>query len=410
MLFLYGNRSTFVRLQKFQMKKLVLILFISLSSSIVKSQRVYFIYLQSENQKPFYVSRDNSTSNSSSGGYILISKLYDSTYTFKIGFSNAEIQEQQFVVKMYGKDHDYLIKNYGEKGWALFEKSTGDIIYNSKSSTQLGTVSTNKNESSNFADLLSKASDDPTLNEKKVLPVEKKEIAEEKPKVKEEKAIIQQEAAINENKVSEAAQKPIEKSELVERPFSRTVVTKKSESSTTQGFGLVYIDESSDGVSDTIQLIIPNSTYPVQKKTEEPKIDEKKFIDIPADNKTATNEEAKTIIVAPVKSEQPNEKKQTVATCEVVASDNDFLKLRKFMAAAENDEGMLSEAGKFFKTMCFKTEQVKNLSTLFLTDEGKYRFFDIAYTHISDVENFQILGQQIMDTYYLNRFKAMLRN
>ena len=51
---------------------------------------------------------------------------------------------------------------------------------------------------------------------------------------------------------------------------------------------------------------------------------------------------------------------------------------------------------------------IKNLSTLFLNDDGKYKFFDAAYTHVSDPENFSSLAAELKDEYYINRFKAML--
>ena len=79
------------------------------------------------------------------------------------------------------------------------------------------------------------------------------------------------------------------------------------------------------------------------------------------------------------------------------------------MAGENNDNNMVSEAGKVFKTKCFSTAQIKNLSTLFLTDEFKYKFFDAAYQHVSDSENFASLQSELKEEYYINRFKAMLR-
>ena len=58
------------------------------------------------------------------------------------------------------------------------------------------------------------------------------------------------------------------------------------------------------------------------------------------------------------------------------------------MAAETNDDGMVNEAKKYFKTKCFTVSQVKNLSALFLNDAGKYKFFDTAYTYVADIENF----------------------
>jgi hypothetical protein len=80
------------------------------------------------------------------------------------------------------------------------------------------------------------------------------------------------------------------------------------------------------------------------------------------------------------------------------------------MAALNGNEEMIDAAKKYFKGVCFSTAQIKNLSTLFLDDAGKYSFFDAAYKYVSDIENFASLQSELKDPYYINRFKAMLRN
>ena len=51
----------------------------------------------------------------------------------------------------------------------------------------------------------------------------------------------------------------------------------------------------------------------------------------------------------------------------------------KKMASENNPEDMIKVAKKYFKVKCYGTEQIKDLSYLFLTDKGKYMFFDAAY-------------------------------
>ena len=80
------------------------------------------------------------------------------------------------------------------------------------------------------------------------------------------------------------------------------------------------------------------------------------------------------------------------------------------MAAEKNDEAMIKIAKKVFKTKCFTTDQVKNLSNLFLQDEGKYNFFDSAYPFVSDSAIYSTLENQLTDPYYITRFKAMIHH
>jgi hypothetical protein len=95
--------------------------------------------------------------------------------------------------------------------------------------------------------------------------------------------------------------------------------------------------------------------------------------------------------------------------CKAFASNEDFLRLRKKMAAESNMDNMLRTARKYFRSKCFSTEQIKDLSYLFLTNEGKYKFFDAAYPFTSDSDQYEILESQLTDEYYITRFKAMIR-
>ena len=170
--------------------------------------------------------------------------------------------------------------------------------------------------------------------------------------------------------------------------FVRSTIKRHSESSTSEGFGLVFHDVT-DGVTDTIQLIIPNPKISIRQDAVQ---FEDGMLELRKD----------TVVVA------PPVKIIAAKSCRSVASHNDFLRLRRNMAARDSDEAMLNEAKKFFRNKCVSTEQVKFLSTLFLTDGGKYSFFDAAFSHVTDHRAFPSLAAEISDEYYLKRFKALL--
>jgi Domain of unknown function (DUF4476) len=317
-----------------------------------------------------------------------------------------------------------------------------------------------------FTDLLSKAADDSTLKQKNVLQEEKitepvtqiavkkeevKEVPQNKAEEKNTKpdssktvttiipasTVIKQkedikESAINkpgqkttatetikiqtpmplpandvskktEDTLAKVAEKKIESSivnEPADKPhelFVRTKVVRKSESSTTEGFGLIYIDTYADGSQDTIRLIIPNDT----------KI---QFADLVTKDTVAKKMNTEIVNVDSPQNTGNNatRKNSFKNACKSIASDADFYKLRKKMADRKSDADMLDEAKKSFKAKCFTTGQVKNLGALFLGDGGKYNFFDAAYLHISDTDNFASLQSELKDEYFINRFKAML--
>jgi len=140
----------------------------------------------------------------------------------------------------------------------------------------------------------------------------------------------------------------------------------------------------------------------------------KKFLDVDPDTVHAVNKPQTESKKEQLKKLWPFTKNKVESTpvkkCQVVAGNDDFLKLRRKMAGRTNDDGMLEEAKKFFKAKCFSTEQIKNLSSMFLSNAGKYNFFNAAYHYVSDKENFSSLQSELKDEYYVDQFKAILRN
>lgn len=432
------------------LKKFYICLAILFITSAAFSQRIYFLYIQSESNQPFFVKIKEKTYNSSAAGYVIIPKLIDSTYTLNIGVVGNSENLSVFSVTMHKKDHGFLLKNFESKGWGLFDLQTLDIKMSSASASQstAGSVASAK-EVPAFTEGLSKASGDPSLKERPISaskPVETKtpplplnEI------VKDNQAIPTTNPTESEKKVTIATIEPAKKKEepnvivepvketgtikieplekvpeannnvttpsalqvgidsvkekkeevveiLKETPsmptevvnhnvtdiqvYKSSLVKKKSESSTTEGFGLTYIDTYPGGETDTIRLIIPNP------KTQQAVI---------------TTPDTKVELDKPIR-------------CMLTASDDDFLQLRKLMASANGDDAMIMEAKKSFLKVCYSTFQVKNLGALFLSDAAKYQFFDAAYEYTTDVANFASLETELKDEYYIKRFKALLRN
>lgn len=466
------------------MNKLLLSLFFFGIAITAAPQKVYFVYLQSEQEQPFFVKLNEKVHSSSASGYLILSKLKDSSYTINVGFPQNKWPEQRFSIDIKAKDHGFLLKNFGDKGWGLFDMQSL-AVQMSLTTSNKETSNTVKKPVSAFTDILAKAADDSTLRERPVVakaeekkpeikipeavkkgeikqaiitpdvikteetkPVvkteelakkeeikpivsdtvlttikdTKAEIANEpvaiKPPVIEEKAVVKTEEAKTETSKEKQAEALTDNPPVTEEVYKKSVVIRKGESSTTEGFGLTFIDEFANGTKDTIRILIPNPKPVAGQVKPEPK-QEKKFLEITSDT-TAVKRE----VIQPSKEEvkgegaikQNNqaevvvEKTPAVAACKEVAIEGDFLKLRKNMAFAENDDDMIDEAKKYFKNKCFATSQIKNLSTLFLNEAGKYKFFDLAYQYASDPANFKSLESELKDEYYINRFKAMLRN
>lgn len=468
------------------MNKLLLSLFFFGVAVTAAAQKVYFVYLQSEQEQAFFVKLNEKVHSSSASGYLILSKLKDSSYTISIGFPQNKWPEQRFIIDIKTKDHGFLVKNFGDKGWGLFDMQSL-AVQMSLTTVNKEINNTVKKPVSAFTDILAKAADDSTLRERpvvakaeekkpeiKITEETKKEKVEVKPvivtpgviKTEESKPVVKTEelakkeeikpvvadtvlATVKDTKVESInepvtikppviEEKPVVKTEepptgaikerqagaLTDNPlvkeevYKKSVVVRKGESSTTEGFGLTFIDEFANGSKDTIRILIPNPKPVAGQVKAEPK-QEKKFLEITSDTPVVSKEiiqSAKEEVKQEAATKQNNqaevvaEKTPVVSACKEVAAESDFLKLRKNMASAETDDDMIDEAKKYFKSKCFATSQIKNLSTLFLNEAGKYKFFDLAYQYASDPVNFRSLESELKDEYYINRFKAMLRN
>ncbi len=462
------------------MNKLLLCLLSLAAVFTASSQKVYFVYLQSEQEQPFFVKMDEKIYSSTASGYLILSKLRDSSYTFSVGFPQNKWPEQKFSVAVRSKDHGYLLKHFGEKGWGLFDLQTLGVQMASTENKEIG-FKTEKTEVSAFTDILAKAADDSTLREKPVIIIAEEKKPEEKkpeekipetvktetPKIEEIKKVdivkeepkepakdepktdiaIKPEEKKEEPKAELKEQAAVKTEEIKPAPaseYKNSKVTKRSESTTADGVTVSFTDEHSNG-ADTITILIPNLPAIATQPKEEPR-EEKKFLDIPVEGtvvkKDSVVSQQPTVVSQPVDSlksavsqqpavvsqpvvdtlkstvsnQQPSEIKPVEATkpvvknsCKEVAAETDFMKLRKKMAAETDDDDMVDEARKYFKTKCFTTAQMRNLSVLFLDDLGKYKFFDMAYLFVSDSENFSTLQSELKNEYYINRFKVMLK-
>lgn len=455
------------------MNRILISLLALILSQHVSAQKDYFLYLQSEGGQPFFIRMNDQTYSSTSNGYLILSRMRDSSYTFRLGWPGKPDEQPYFTVRVAAKDRGLLIKNFAGEGWGLFDLQSLEVLKSHPASETNSSVRLEPRQVSNFTDVLAKAANDPSLRmkevkvekptaEEEIKTEEKKVVKKEEPalaKVEEEKkAVIPVETRNTEDTTAIASTKKetvpsptetvIEKAETtkveipavkdtvaIEKPvpvveekavaqhtevaevkapvqtekkvesdrepatepevgtnYGRSKISRRSESSTTEGFSLTYIDEYQDGKRDTIRILIPNSSKPWQKEPAKvPVAEEKKFLDIPV---AATDAEVK----ATAKTN----------SCPAKATEADYLKLRKKMAAVNTDDGMIREAKKGFEQKCYTVKQVRNLGTLFSNDAAKFQFFEAATNHVSDADNIAQMGDDLKNEYYLRRFKKVL--
>jgi hypothetical protein len=453
------------------MKRVLIAAVLMLAMGAARAQKIYFIYIQSDNNTPFFVKMGEKVTSSTASGYLIVPKLVDSTYQFTVGRTGQTTAESRFSITINKQDRGFLLRVADGK-LSLFDlqgMTSLQPLAAIKASTEVIGKRTDP-----FTVLLAQAANDPSLLEIRATPaalvetkkekapepaiatvkepeVEKTQPQEHVPDTAVQTAVAGASTTVLAEQAPEATE---EKTEVVApledtttqtvhtaaeltgtapaegaQLYKRSVVTRRSESSTSEGFGLVFWDEA-DGVADTIRIVIPNQRGLVQKQESEHG-DSKKFLDItnvdPAkEDATVRQKEVSPSLIAEKSQGSPNADSNGEDTavaaanekiraaekrgkgCVSEASEKEFFRLRKNMAAEETDEAMIKAAQKAFKKSCFSTEQIKNLSTLFLSASGKYHFFDAAYGYASDKEQFASLQAELRDDYYANRFKALI--
>ncbi len=444
-------------------------LFISIN---IKAQQNHFIYIQADNKQPFYVKLDKKVYSSTVSGYLVVSKLKTGVYNFVIGFPKNEWTEQNIRCAVDDKDLGYLLKNFGDKGWGFFNLQSLNVLMADNNEKKVDVVTDVKSDA--FSNMLSSVVNDPTIKQKEPPKEEiKKAVKEEvkiepllisapvqskvleKPKTQSSVSPLPEKdkleeaqklspaivAASTQNKVSEISKtdSPVVsahiKNEVAELPkvapaINRSTIIKKIINKTTDGIEMVYID-TANAILDTIRVfiavdkdVVDNSQVKIEtdiKPKEEIKVKEIEAVPIQAEVKKKDNKFIEVELTNPNKKiteVKPDAIVQQVISktvminsdCKNFATNEDFLKLRKKMAGEENPEDMIMAAKKAFKSRCFTTEQLKNLSVLFLKDSGRYSFFDVAYPFVSDSQNYSLLEGQLSETYYINRFRVMIKH
>ena len=582
------------------MKYLIIVAFFLLGSVALSAQEKHFVFIQSDNNQAFYVQMNGKLYSSSGTGYMILSKLVKGTYTFIVGFPQNAFPEQSFECAIDTKDLGFNLKNFGDKGWGLFNLQTYEVVkatpantneapkivieetpkvvegepvisFNTKPKETPKPIVKQPNVVANTEVLNTETITTPTIFKANIKDPNVKAAKINKPIPA--KPVVVKTVVANAVDTILAASKPIETVQVVEavsyaketikedgtfliyiaepdikirkkaivvvpnetvvatppvntiplkaedvlkidvtKPEVKAIETsvektivkdavvinnaksdvkKVNETKNEEGLSMTFVDEKGQ-IKDTIQAVIPIAKMdtPVAKTNDSIVANEKP--ELKNENVVAKTE---NVIVKPVdrplvktevakvKTEEKETKEASIDTlikkepimavtqppvsttpppvvvvefkpvivvkdtlvpqsvaydsplndknisnnvssnepvkpstpllianrCTALAFEEDYYRLRKKMLSQMSDEKMITEARKVYVTKCFTTAQVKALSVLFMSDEGRYKFFDASYSYVIDPEKFPALQSELIDAYYLGRFKAMLR-
>lgn len=340
------------------------------------------------------------------------------------------------------------------------ETASGSSVTTDNATTAVPTVTNYKKSA--FGDMLSQVVDDPDLTKPTEIVYQPNKKQQPKPLATPDELTVTDSAGSMQEDTSNqmpaddttaletTAQNQLNDNEdnldKVADAASTSGVIKASEEADDTGRTMVFIDFNSKG-SDTIQVLIPTENAVVDKGdsvvSDNAAVAVAPQIDKAADSAKVTaqppvsiEEEPKTATIkAPGKKEvdnpffsgdkqpqnegsnvsdqssnvQPQKLVLTNSNCSKMLSENDVDKLRRKMFTESGYDNMIQLAKKYVKGKCVSTEQVKGLSQLFLTDESRYNFFDAMYANVYDYQSYATLESQLIDSYYKDRLKALIR-
>lgn len=349
------------------------IIYLLLLGLFASAQRPSFVYIQTEPAQPFVVKMGGQVYKSSQSGYLILSKLTDTAYAVTVNFPSTQWPSQYFTLKVNHADKGYLLKDFGDKGWGLMDWQKLTTQFSQQPVVKIQPLGELKSDDDDFASLLAKASGDPSL-----IAPQNVISKESSPKESVSQSSIIRDSLLKEVNVNNSDSEPEQtikdkaeqKVESIKQSVTTksvivpaSIVTRRAESSTTEGFGLVFVDTYANGQSDTIRLIIPNK---IQSATLPPHCRE-----------LATQEQT-----------------------------DEFKKQLSLLAA---EQKMIEFSKQQLALRCYSTEQVRTLSTLFNTDQGKYDFLLEAWSSISDKENIISLSNVFVSKEMADRFKELLQ-
>lgn len=394
---------------------------------MLNAQQNHFVFIQADNKQPFSVKLNNKSYSSSPSGYVIIPKLIEGKYKTTIAFPGDKYPEQQFFLLIDKKDLGFSLKNFDAKGWGLFNLQTFAITMNGEdiSGTDVAAkqpdITTNGTQNSAFGDMLSAVTNDSTLNKRDQTPAETKVIIPEPDKNSE----------IN----AGSADTAITVEEII---ASNSLITNPVSTEKIQSLPFEIVTDSTQIFLDNI-LQTQVATQPVKTAVivdTNLTINPIPVLDSVAENFKPGNNTAVTEVGNPFFNKDSVEENEIIPSTNTVSENNntptiqastliikpaykqdcrsmienaDIERMKRKMVVQDNNDGMIQAAKKYLTNKCITEQQVKTISGLFLSDEGRYLFFDAVYAYVYDYGNFPLLEKQLVDEYYKTRFKAMLR-
>ena len=368
--------------------KRCLLIAVFLFGVIFSSKAQHYFFIEADGQQAFYIKKSDTLYSSSANGFLIMPKNTEKTFAITIGFPQNKYPEAIFNLDEMDQDRGFQLKNFKEKGWGLFDRTSFQIIMQ---------ASPNVLAEQNLP-IKTEKEDKDLSNTVSVVP-------DDKPILTKEKIVTK---SSQKNPASKQIAKPVKetsKSNIKGATYTAkatNVITQVKIDSSDRGFlKIKYLDKSSDGKTDVVDLKIEvsssNEASKIGVTPTSSSSNEKQSIKLNNSN------------LADSDGDINNKSKAGISgKCSFPpASDKDVKNIqRKLLGYVEGDE-QLKFAEKAYSSKCFTTNQTMEISWFLLNEDIRLGFFEKIFAHISDQENIKLLEVGFVKDVNIKAFRSL---
>lgn len=325
----------------------------------------HYFFIEADAQQPFYVRWNGTLLSSSAGGFLLVSKVEEEKILMTIGFPMNKFPECNFELDAMNRDRGFQLKNFGEKGWGLFDRTSLQIIMPVISSSEKLIVVAKQPDNS-FGAVLSEVTGDSTLQEKKkesnpvTLPPPKKQLMA----------------------VSTPIRDSLIKDDRVKKDVISSLIMQENDEVKIFSFEI----KNSDGKRDTV---IAEISKPM----------------------------VKPVLVLPPPVLETEKEKTTQKTVKAVrvplcdkpfADTKDIRNLQRRILGSSDAKEQVAVVVKAYRERCYNTRQTMDLGWMVTDEEVRLHLFEALKGMVSDPDQYGQLETVFLKDENIKAFRKML--
>lgn len=342
------------------LRPLVFFLFLLTWEEAVVAQHYFFI--EADKQQPFYVRYEGQLVSSSAIGFLLVPKVTSEKFVLTIGFPRNQYPEQHFELTEMDRDRGFQLKDFGEKGWGLFDRVSLAIIMPQAATAADKALVPTKKSNNGFADVLAEVTGDSTLIPAKPMP---------KPAVQPSAVtVVQPLQVVQSNPATQQEKKPV-----------ITPIVVQEDDKVRQ---MMFVEERSAGVRDTIRVEIAK--------------------------KVLTQEPSQKTVATTALTQEPSQKTvTTIPVCDRPFADvKDFRNLQRRILGLSDLKEQITVVVKALNEKCYSSRQVMDLGWLFTDERHRLSLFEAILGKVADPDQFGKLEAVFMKDENVKAFRRLI--